>query len=245
MGEFSGSRYEGHMPESAAYSYLPPREVAANLWELHGTWSNKFGRRMTVIRFGGGKIAVHNAFALLDRELAWLKSLGEISCIIAPNVFHTSDAGWLAKQFPKAALFVPAAKLEAFRKEGFSPLDVNKDFPSTPELTCIPMLGTRIQEAAFLHAPSKTLLLCDLAFNMADQFTGLERAFMRWNKVGGRFGPSRLTRLLFTKNRSELLASYRKLLSLDFDRVIVNHGDVLQLGGKLLLQESVHEIFGA
>jgi|GEM_PF-5213146 len=62
--------------------------------------------------------------------------------------------------------------------------------------------------------------------------------------VGGRFGPSRLTRILFTRNREKLVSSYRKLLELDFDRVIVNHGNVLPSGGKELLAESVREIFG-
>jgi hypothetical protein len=106
------------------------------------------------------------------------------------------------------------------------------------------MSGTRVDESAFLHHPSRTLILCDLAMNMEDVFTGIQGAFMRWNKVGGRFGVTRLTKYLFTKDAKALVGSYHRLLERDFDRVIVNHGAVLQSGGKDALRESVAEIFG-
>ena len=223
------------------YPNLPPQALAPDLWELRGTWANAFGRRMTVMRLGD-KLAVHNALELDEQELAWLRSLGEVTWIIAPNKFHCSDAPWMARAFPRAQLFAPASKLEAFRAQGLKPFDLNKDFPALPGLHCIPMRGTRIEEAAFFHQPSRTLILCDLAFNMKDEFRGLEKVFMRWNKVGVRFGPTRLTRLLFTKSRAELLASYEALLALDFDRVVVNHGEVLATNGRALLRESVKEI---
>lgn len=225
------------------YPNSPPRELAPDLWELRGEWANAFGRRMTVIRLGH-ELAVHNAYELDENELRWLDSLGSLAWIIAPNAFHCSDAPWMARRYPGAKLFVPASKLAAFRKLGLSPMDVNSGFPALPGLRCIPMRGTRIAEAAFLHEPSRTLILCDLAFHMNDEFSGLERMFMRWNRVGVRFGPTKLTRLLFTKSKSELVASYEALLALDFDRVVVNHGEVLETGGKRALADSVKEIFG-
>lgn len=225
------------------YPNSPPRELAPDLWEIRGEWANAFGRRMTLIRLGR-QLAVHNAFELDEAELRWLEGSGEVAWIIAPNSFHCSDAPWMAKRFPAAKLYVPASKIPSFSAQGLSPLDVNKDFPPLPGLRCIPMRGTRIAEAAFLHEPSRTLILCDLAFHMKDAFSGFERLFMRWNRVGVRFGPTKLTRLLFTKSKAELVASYEALLALDFDRVVVNHGEVLETGGKAALRESVREIFG-
>jgi len=40
------------------------------------------------------------------------------------------------------------------------------------------------------------------------------------------------------------VASYGRLFEQDFDRVIVNHGAVLETDGKALLRASVAEIFG-
>jgi hypothetical protein len=228
------------------YRYEKPVLLAPNLWELRGTWSNAFGRRMTVVRLESGAVFVHNAMELEPAELDWLEGLGGVRAIIAPNKFHSSDAPWMAKQFPQAALFVPATLLKRFAAQGLTASDVATSFPRDveSELACFPMEGTRIAECAFVHRPSRTLLLCDLAMNMEDVFTGIQGAFMQWNKVGGRFGVTRLTKLVFSSDRRALVDSYRRLLDQDFNRVVVNHGAVLPTGGKDLLARSVNEIFG-
>jgi hypothetical protein len=202
---------------------------------------------MTIIRLHDNRLVIHNSMRLLRKDLDWLTSLGQPAYIIAPNSFHCSDAGWMARLFPSAELFVPCSKLDTFANEGFSPKDVNEKFPVeiSNELKCIPMLGTRMHEAAFVHLPSKTLILCDLAFNMGNVFSGFEGLMMKWNRVGGQFGPSRLTKLLFAKNRKTLLESYQRLLADEFDRVIVNHGEVLESGGKEKLRAGVERIFGS
>ena len=226
------------------YGYQKPRQLADDLWELTGTWKNKFGRRMTVVRSVDGSIVVHNAFQLLPADLQWLRDQGQVRAIVAPNTFHCSDAGWMKRQFPAAELFVPAAKTECFRQLGLQVSDTAR-FPNLCGLKAIPMRGTRMQETAFLHTSSRTLILCDLAFNMPPVFTGLAKWFMNWNKVGVRFGPSRLTRLAFATDRTALLDSYQALLREDFDRVIVNHGDVLESGGREKLRQAVNEIWNS
>jgi hypothetical protein len=106
------------------------------------------------------------------------------------------------------------------------------------------MLGTRVEEAAFIHFSSRTLILCDLAFNMGNVYSGFEKLVMNWNKIGGQFGPSRLTKILFTKNRRLLIKSYETLLKENFDRVIVNHGEILESKGRAKLIEGIERIFG-
>lgn len=231
---------------TVSYGYDRPRQVAPDLWEVRGQWSNKFGRRMTVVRLSSGELWLHNAIQLHAPDLHWLGNLGRVAGIVAPNVFHTSDAAWMKTQFPDASLYVPQKKARQFQKLGFAVYDSGADFSKLdlPDLECFAFEGTRIDEVAFLHKPSRTLILCDLAFNMESVFAGLEKWIMDWNKVGGRFGPSRLTRLLFTKDLNRVKASYARVLEWDFDRVIVNHGEILETGGKELLRSSAAEIFG-
>jgi hypothetical protein len=228
------------------FGYQPPRKLDEDLWEFRGDWKNKLGRRMTVIRLRDGRLVLHSSIRLRQGDLDWLLSQGTPSVIIAPNVFHCSDAGWMAKKFPAAELFVPKSKFKLFRSMGLSPKDVNSDFPMTiaDQLKCIPIQGTRFEEAAFLHIPSRTLVLCDLAFNMGDVFSGIEKLLMKWNRVGGQFGPSRLTKLVFAKDSRLLLSSYRDLLKEDFDRVIVNHGEVIKSGGRVGLSVGIERVFG-
>jgi hypothetical protein len=228
------------------YSYGKPVLLAPDLWEVRGEWSNAFGRRMTVVRYSNGDVFVHNAIRLNPPDLEWLRNLGPVRGIIAPNKFHSSDAPFMSREFPDATLFVPRAKLAEFKGAGLTPHDVATDFQPAygGELECLPMCGTRVDESAFIHHPSRTLILCDLAMNMEDVFTGLNRKFMHWNKVGGRFGVTRLTRWMFTSDKKALVMSYGRLLEHDFDRVIVNHGAVLEANGKALLKASVEETFG-
>ncbi len=227
------------------FAYQPARQIHDSVWEIRGEWKNKLARRMTIVRLGDGRLFIHSSIRLKPTDLAWLTSLGKPAFIVGPNTYHCSDAGWMAEQFPEATLFVPRAKFKVFSDQGLHPKDVNTEFPAAivGELKCIPMQGTKMDEAAFVHIPSRTLILCDLAFNMPDIFKGLGKLFMRWN-TGGQFGPTRLTKLVFAKNRKALVASYQELLQEDFDRVIVNHGDVLESGGKEKLRAGVQRIFG-
>jgi len=63
-------------------------------------------------------------------------------------------------------------------------------------------------------------------------------------KFSGQFGPSKLTKLIFTKDRMTLFENYKKLLQEPFDRVIVNHGEILENQGKSQLRIGVEHIFG-
>lgn len=233
-------------PEIIKFEYKTPRELAPNLWEIQGDWTNKFGRRMTVVRLTDGRVFVHNAFRLRQKDLKWLKSLGSVVAVLAPNAFHTSDAGWMKNQFPYSDLYVPQAKIKSFKQLGFDCKNINKDFPPEfqDELKCIPSQGTRFEEAVFIHVPSKTLILCDMAFNMGNVYSGFEKWLMSLNRVGNRFGPSKLMKIAFTKNTNQVKATFKEILRHDFDRVIVNHGDVLETNGKIKLKTSVEEIFG-
>lgn len=232
--------------EEIIHNYKSPRQLSENLWEISGDWSNKLGRRMTVVRLKNGDVFIHNAIRLKPEDLSWLKSLGAVKYVVAPNTFHCSDAGWMTEKLSEAQLYVPQKKIEHFRKMGFSPLDVAVDFPTQflNELSAVPMQGTKMDEVAFIHHSSRTLIFCDLAFNMGDVFSGIEKLIMDWNKVGRRFGPSRFTKIFFTKNSNQLVDSYKKILTFDFDRVIVNHGDILEKNGKTLLKSGVEDIFG-
>lgn len=228
------------------HPYGKPAQLADNLWEVRGAWSNKLGRRMTIVRVGNGDVFVHNAIRLTPPDLAWLKGLGRVRGVIAPNKFHCTDGGWLARACPGASIYAPPNKFAHFEAQDLEPQDVATDFPAEVacDLECIPMHGTRIAESAFIHHPSRTLILCDLAMNMENVFSGVEGAIMRWNRVGGRFGVTRLTKYFFASDKKALVASYRRLLERDFDRIVVNHGAVLETNGRELLEGSVREIFG-
>ena len=83
----------------------------------------------------------------------------------------------------------------------------------------------------FFHRASRTLLLTDLAFNVAAGATGGARFFYWLAGAGGRFGPHRLMRTLI-RDRAAARASVNRILQWDFDRITVTHGEVLESGGR-------------
>lgn len=199
-----------------------------------------------MIRLKNGDLFVHNAFHLKKQHLDWLKSLGNLKYIVAPNTFHCSDASWMKRQFPEAKLFVPKSKLSHFRQDGLGGLDTESDFPDeiASELLYLPSRGTKMEEAVFLHVSSKTLVLTDLAFNMGPVFSGLEKFAMSLNLVGQGLGPTRVLKWVFGKDREQLKNFFIEILRLDFDRVIVNHGDIVDRDGRRLLEAGVIRLFG-
>jgi hypothetical protein len=91
-------------------------------------------------------------------------------------------------------------------------------------------------EVVFHHRASRTLLLCDLAFNFGPSAAAPTRWLMKLLRSYGRFGPSKLDPLLI-RDRRAARGSLERILAWDFDRVVVAHGDVLASGGREALRQ--------
>ena len=107
------------------------------------------------------------------------------------------------------------------------------------ELAIVPLRGTRIGEVAFVHGPSRTLVLTDAVFNYGGaDLSWLARVFMRVNRAYDRFGPSRIFTSFVVSDREAFSASIGALLEHDFDRVIMSHGRMLATGGKAAIRDA-------
>ena len=212
----------------------------AELWTLDADWQETaFRRRMTVIKTSDGGLVIHSAIDLPEHQWKELESFGPVEAIVIPNFFHDSEAPIYAKRFPGAEVFAPESILEKTKSR--CPTSqvrcLERDWNESiwgKELHCIPIQGLRVAaESAILHRSSGTLILCDMAFNMnPDRFAPFERIIMGWNRVGKGFGPSRLATSFFIKDRKLAGQSFKEISELNFDRVIVNHGDIIVSGGK-------------
>jgi hypothetical protein len=82
----------------------------------------------------------------------------------------------------------------------------------------------QIQEHAFFHRPSKTLIVADLMFNLPPNVGAWTQLFLR-AAAGIRDYPgmSRLFRFMI-KDRAEFVSSIGRIADLDFDKVVVTHG---------------------
>jgi hypothetical protein len=195
------------------------------------------GCRMTVMRLDGGRLFLHSPVTLDPELRRELDALGAVRYAVAPNRFHHLYAGEVAKLYPEARLWV-AAGVERKRPELAIAGVLTDDAPAEwkGEIDQLYFRGRPFEnEVVFLHCPSRTLVLCDLAFNFGPTGPRVTRFLL--TLVGG-YGGFRTTRLdpLLVRDRPAARRSLEQILAWDFDRVIVAHGDVLESGGRELLR---------
>ncbi len=228
------------MSRSSPSGFSPLRPLAENLWVAERPQrflGIEVGTRMSVMRLAGGSLLLHAPVAL-DAELRReLDALGRVRYVVAPNRVHHLYAGRVASWYPEARLWVGPG-LEKKRPDLVYVDILGDDAPAewAAEVGQVFFRGRPYEnEVVFFHRPSRTLLLCDLAFNFRERTAPLTRILMKSVRSFGHFGPSKMDPLLI-RDRRAARASLEKILEWDFDRVIVAHGDVLESGGREALR---------
>src|SRR5512143_2429623 len=175
----------------------PLRKLAEDIWVAERPqtfYGLAVGTRMTVIRLPGDRLLLHSPVALDDALRAELDSLGRVLYAVAPNRLHHLYAGEVAKLYPASRLWVGPG-LERKRPD-LSFVGVLGDDPPEEwrEHVWQPFFRGRPyeNEVVFLHRASRTLILCDLAFNFGPESAALTRLLMKLLRSYGRFGPSTL-----------------------------------------------------
>jgi hypothetical protein len=231
-------------PEPKIYPYGPLLRVAPGLYSVKGKWKgSSLGRRMTIVQLADGRLAIHSAMRLKAGDLEAIEDLGQVAWILIPNRFHHSDAPWFAQRYPEARVLVPRGLSRKLGRRMRVDGTLEDDWPAAldADLNRLAVSGLSIHEVVFHHPTSRTLILTDLAFNFrSNELEGTAKLFMTLNGAVNRFGPTRLLRLMFIRDRKALTASIAKILSWDFERVIVSHGQILDVLGR----EKMHAAFG-
>lgn len=217
------------------------RRLADDVWVTER--SQRFfglpvGARMTVIRLSGARLLLHSPLPLDAALRAELDALGRVAYAVAPNRLHHLYAGDVARAYPDARLWV-APGLPEKRPDLVHEGVLGDEAPAAwrHELEQAFFRGRPYEnEVAFFHPASRTLVLCDLAFNFGPRDALPTRVLMSLLRSYGKLGPSKLDPLLI-RDRALARASLERILSWDFDRVIVAHGDVQESGGYPLIRD--------
>lgn len=196
------------------------------------------GARMTVIRLDDGRLLLHSPLPLDEGLRAELDALGPVAYAVAPNRVHHLYAGGVASAYPGTRLWV-APGLPEKRPDLAHEAVLGDDAPVEwrGQLEQAFFRGRPYEnEVAFFHPASRTLVLCDLAFNFGPRDALPTRVLMKLLRSYGKLGPSKLDPLLI-RDRALARASLERILAWDFDRVIVAHGDVQETGGYPLIRD--------
>lgn len=203
--------------------------VADNVWlQPHRLTllGMSIGRNVTVIRLDSGELIVHSTAPFSAEEVAGISALGTPAWLVEATNFHDTFASPGVAAFPDLPYLAPPG-FRAPKGCRVLPLASPPDAWGN-EIEVIPIGGMpKVNEHALFHRSSKTMIVADLLFNLSP-------AGGPWTRVGMRAvsgirdypGNSRLFRAMI-RDRSAFEESLKEFLSLDFDRLVVAHGDPL------------------
>lgn len=202
----------------------------------------ELGTRMTVIELEGGGVALHSPVPFDARLADEVARIGEVRCVIAPNVFHHLHVGpWLAAS-PGAVLCAPEGLRKkrpdlhidhALRGDGAVP-DVLRG-----TLEGLHINGCDLDETVFLHARTRTVVSSDLTENFGTSPHLPTKLYLKVAGLEHQVGWSRLLRVVY-RDREAARSSLEQLLGRDFDRIVIAHGNLIERGGK----DAVRQTFG-
>jgi len=217
------------------------RQVAENLWVGQYPLSllgGHQGRVVTVIRLSStGQLIIHSTGPFTNADVDEITKLGKPGWMVDSMLRHDTFAKEARKMFPNIPYLAP---------EGFATaagVDSRPLFPPpaawAPEVQILLIDGMpKVKEYVFLHVPSRTLVVADLVFNFGH--ASLWTTFFRKVVMGVKSHPdsARLYPMQI-KDRAAYDKSVRRLLTWDFDRIVVGHCEVVETNGKERLKQGL------
>jgi hypothetical protein len=218
--------------------------VADRLWTREmplSFFGLKVSTRMSVVRLSGegDGLWLHSPVAL-DRPLReTLDELGRVRFVVCPNRGHHMFAGEYFAAYPDASFYAAPGLSE---KRPDLPFDgVLGDEPEPgwgKDLEQAIFRGERLlREVMFYHQESRTLIVTDLVQSADSGSPLLTRLVMRLMGIYERPGVPLHIRLGI-RDKAAAHASLERVLSWDFDRIVLAHGLVVESGGKAVFRDA-------
>jgi hypothetical protein len=255
----AGLRQEMTMASDSDVTYPPVdvlKPVAENVWIVDSGPQQAMGLslpvRMTVIRLASGDVWLHSPTRFNGELRREIEVLGPIRHIVAPNVAHWTHLKDWQTTCP-AATISAAPGLRDRAQVKAAGLRLDRDLTDTPsdswggeiDQTVIPG-GAGFHEVAFLHRPTRTLILTDLIQNLEPPKLPLgTRLFAKLTGVQAPDGkaPAYL-RLVIRMRRRHAREAVSRLIAWSPDRVIFSHGRWFERDGTAQLRRAFRWLLG-
>jgi len=204
------------------------------------------GLRMSIIKTTTGLI-LYSPVRITDSEAIEIEKLGAVRVIIAPNAFHHLFLKQAVDRYPDAEVWAADGvqqKQKWFNGKIISRNSFPKAFESGIDFEIFNSIKLS-KEVVLFHRASKTLFVTDLFFNFRKPFSIVEKIFWAvWGVSDKRLSLSRLIKILSRSNRKDFNQSLKNVLSFDFSRLVVTHGEMLESAAKPQVIELIENNFG-
>lgn len=218
------------------------RQLAPDLWVAErpfGVPGMQLGVRMTAVRLADGGVWLHSPVELDAALRKEVEALGPVRAIVAPNKVHHLYVEGAQRAFPQARSFAAAGLPEKRDDLAFDEV-LTETAPAlwAEQIDQLAYEGApHMGEVVFFHRASRSLIATDVVFRMC-QGGLLLRGYLALTRSFGRLSQTGIIRLV-TRDRAAARASRDRILSWDFDRVIMSHGEVLETGGHAAFREAL------
>jgi hypothetical protein len=223
------------------------KNLDRNLWVAEQPlkfWGVEVGTRMTLIRLTNGELVAISPIDCDRQTIKQINELGNITVIIAPNLYHHLFVAEFKAIYPDAQIWaapglelkrpdLPIAKTLTDGSIGISD-EIEHLFFEGFNFFDLPKISS-LNEVIFFHRPSQTLILTDIAYHFDRSFPWITQLSFRI--LGGyeKLQPSLLEKLA-TRERDRVKNSIERVLAWDFQRVIMAHGSIVDRDAKSKLK---------
>ena len=189
----------------------------------------RFNARMSVVRLANGSLMLHSPCDMDDATENAVSRLGQVSCIVAPGSFHYLHVAKAQLRFPAAITYIcPGVeqKVPSLQFDWILGPCAPNEWSGTLDQVLI--RGSRFMwEVAMLHKPSKTLLLVDVMENFTEQTANVNWQLKAWLKLFGMWNKPKAAPeyRMGWNDKVAARASLEEILSWDFDKIVLSHGD--------------------
>lgn len=235
------------MKPDAFIAYAPlntPKPFAEEIWIVDGPeigmrylgLTLPFPTRMTIVRLPDKSLWVHSPIAWSDTLGEAVAALGSVHHLVAPNSLHYWYLPQWQARFPEARSYGAPGLAQTARRP-LAPGETLSDaapaaWAQTLDQCVVP--GRLLTEVAFLHRPSRTLILTDLIENFEPE--RVRQWFFRWLvKVSGAADPDGKApidmQLSFRGHRRLVREAVERMIAWTPKRIILAHGRCYERDG--------------
>jgi hypothetical protein len=201
---------------------------------------NHLPLRATLVRMTSGENILISPIQFDQNQLLDLQK-NPPTLILAPNNFHHLHISSASKSFPTAKL-AAAPDLQTKRADvAWDYILDEVSWPHHDELQMIFIGGApKWNECVFYHKATRTLITTDLFFNLKNLSNSFSNILF---KIMGSFNKPAVSRLLkiLTRDKAQLKKDVSRVLDLDFDRLVMAHGEIIETGAKPILVSALKE----
>ena len=224
-----------------------------NIWTMNGDDVRMYGvlpftTRMTVVQLESGGLWLHSPVRPTPERQRAVDRLGPVEHLVAPNKIHSLGIEPWQASYPSARVWAspgfdkrhPDIAVDALLTN-----DVEASWRGEID-HCVIDGHAVLDEVAFLHKPSKTLIVTDfIQKHEAAGASWIWRGVKNMAGILGKDGGVPLDIKLSVRDKTAARRSIDTILRWDFDNLIIAHGHCLKGGAKADVSRAFGWIAGA